>query len=94
MKKKIVHLDDHVLFLTTVQRLVQKQIRGIYYLAFTDTDNAFNYIVNSIEEGNKIDLIITDLNHPGMHGYEFAKQIKLLEKKIQIKFLLFYLAWF
>jgi response regulator RpfG family c-di-GMP phosphodiesterase len=80
-KKKIVHLDDQILFLSTVQRLVKEQISGLYYLAFTDTDNAFNYITNSIDEGSPIDLIITDLNHLGMHGYEFAKQIRLLEKE-------------
>lgn len=76
-RKKIIHLDDHALFhMGLEQSCLNKLSFPVYQLQFTDSANCIQYVNNSISLGEPIDLIITDFNHPGLNGYEFAKAIR------------------
>lgn len=78
-RKKIIHLDDHEIFSTGLkQGCLNKLNFPFLYLHFTDSDNCLQYINNSILLGAPIDLLITDFNHPGLHGYEFALEVRRL----------------
>ena len=81
MDRKIIHLDDHNIFLTGAQKVLKNDFHRLYYLCFQETGRALRYIENSIEEDCPIDLIITDLNHPGLNGYGFARQIRFMEQQ-------------
>jgi len=48
-------------------------------IEFENGDNAFDFIKNEINGEKKIDLIISDINHPGLRGQELAKSIRFQE---------------
>ncbi len=78
-KKKIVHLDDHKLFTTAVWNTIQPNFPDVSYMAFNNTDEAFYYLISNLFNKHRIDLLITDLSHPGLDGYEFSKAIRSFE---------------
>lgn len=76
-KRKIVHLDDHRLFIKGVQDyIIQPNFPEVYYIPYNNTDEAFYHITSSLINKDRIDLLITDLTHPGLDGYEFAEAIR------------------
>ena len=79
-KTKIVHLDDHRLYLDGVRKSVHPKFPDIKFIRFENTDEAFYYVTNCILKNQKIDLLITDFNHPGLNGYEFAKAVRSIER--------------
>ena len=84
--KYILHLDDHQLFLNGLQTAVTKISDNYRFIQFQHPDEALDYIETSFEIDNPVDIIITDYNHPGMKGYEFAVGVKVLELKYQRKY--------
>ena len=84
--KYILHLDDHQLFLNGFQTAVTKICDNYRFIQFNHPDEALDYIETSFEIDNPVDIIITDYNHPGMKGYEFAVGVKVLELKYQRKY--------
>ena len=79
-RTKIVHLDDHRLFLNGLSTCINHKFSHVELISFGDTNEAFYYVINSILKNKKIDLLITDINHPGLNGYEFAKAIRNIER--------------
>lgn len=79
MRKKIVYLDDHTLYQNAVIKLTDPSHDRYIYIPFQHPDNALRYIINSIDINSPIDVIITDYNHLGLTGYEFAFEIRKYE---------------
>ena len=79
MRKKIVYLDDHILYQSAVIKLTDPGRERYIYIPFQHPDNALRYIMNSIDINSPIDVIITDYNHMGLTGYEFALAIRNYE---------------
>ena len=79
-KIKIVYLDDHSVYRNGVQACIDPNKERFFFMHFGHADDALRYIKNSFDNNCKIDLIITDYNHPGINGYQFAKEVRALEK--------------
>lgn len=79
MKKKILIIDDDIIYRKIIQKLLCHQ----YNLMLTE--NSLEAI-NFIEKGNIPDLVIADLNLPGLAGVEFISVIKqkLNDRKVPI----------
>ena len=77
---KIIHLDDHKLVTDSIRHFISSSLKDVYYLSFNDTNQAFRYLVNSVERDETIDMFITDYAHPGLDGYQFARAIRQLEQ--------------
>lgn len=79
MRKKIVYLDDQVLYPDAVMKLVDPKKERFLFVRFQHPDACLKYVFNSIESNSKIDLIITDFIHPGMNGYDFSLSVRSIE---------------
>lgn len=78
----IVCLDDHRLFHTAVSEYCIKPFFPVSKLELlTNGDTAFAYIKNQIDSRNRIDLLITDINHPGLKGDELIRKLRDYEKE-------------
>jgi response regulator RpfG family c-di-GMP phosphodiesterase len=82
---KIIHLDDHKLITDGVRDLVTSAIAECDWLSFNDAEAACIYVSNSIQNHQKIDLLVTDMIHAGMDGYTFANKVRKLEKQFGMK---------
>ena len=79
---KIVYLDDHLLFSRAMSKLcIYPYFPNASLIQFTNGDRAHDYLENAIKAHDKIDLFITDINHPGMQGDCLAHAIRSYEKK-------------
>ena len=76
---KFVHLDDHQLFQAGVRKCLNPETNNVFIQGFQYSDEAFLYVKKCLDLNQSVDLIITDLNHPGQNGYEFAKSIRRYE---------------
>jgi CheY-like chemotaxis protein len=74
-------MDDHILFTNGPYNLIKPQLGNSFYLRFNEVENALRYMINSIKADEMPNLLITDLSHPGINGYEFALQIRKEERK-------------
>jgi len=69
MKKKILVIDDEI----TIRTLLDKFLSNLYEAkALNNGQEALTWL----QSGNIPDLMIVDLEMPGMDGYEFLKQVK------------------
>jgi DNA-binding NarL/FixJ family response regulator len=84
-RHKIIHLDDHKLVTDCIRDFVLSDVSNCDFMSFNDTNDAFNYIVNLINNNEIIDVFITDFAHPGMNGYVLSKSIRELENKMNRK---------
>jgi response regulator RpfG family c-di-GMP phosphodiesterase len=82
---KIVHLDDHLLFQRAFMKCFDPNKKKLFIQSFQHSESAILYIKNSLGEKSPIDLIVTDMAHPGQNGYEFAKSVRQLEAKYSLK---------
>jgi response regulator RpfG family c-di-GMP phosphodiesterase len=48
-------------------------------------DEALKYVSLCVINKKKLDLIITDINHPGLYGVDFANAVRLIEKDFKNK---------
>jgi DNA-binding NarL/FixJ family response regulator len=80
MPSTIVHLDDHDLFSSGVEMLLQTHFPQVNYINFKSPEDCLEYIADAYKAGTTISLIVTDFNHPGLNGYEFAEQVRVIEK--------------
>lgn len=77
---RILVLDDHVLFRQAITAYcILPFFRNINLIEFENGDKADAFIKNEIDNKNRIDLIITDINHPGMRGQDLVKSIRYYE---------------
>ena len=65
-------MDDSATILLSISNILTK--------AGFETEKAANAeeALRKFQSGVKVDLLITDLNMPGMNGIEFIKQVRLL----------------
>lgn len=77
---RILVLDDHVLFRQAITAYcILPFFSNINLIEFGNGDKADAFIKNEIDNKNRIDLIITDINHPGMRGQDLVKSIRYYE---------------
>src|SRR4051794_17594874 len=77
----IVHLDDHQIFSNGFQLAVLPFFPSCRYIHFQHPDDTLRFIQEAFSKAEKIDVIVTDINHPGTNGYEFAKEVQALKQK-------------
>ena len=78
---QIVYLYDHLIFSSAMsQQCIKPYFPKAYLIQFTNGDSAHDYLENAIKAHDKIDLIITDINHPGMQGDCLSQAIRSYEK--------------
>ena len=84
---KIVYLDDHLLFSNAMsQQCICPYFPNARLLQFTNGDSAHDYLENAFKSNEKIDLFITDINHPGMQGDCLSHALRSYEKKFASPF--------
>ena len=75
MKNRILLIDDDIIFRKIIQKLLCSQ-----YKLFLAQD--FKEAIAFIEKGEMLDLIIADLNLPGIEGIEL---IKIIRQELDVK---------
>ena len=84
---KIVYLDDHLLFSNAMsQQCIYPYFPNAQLIQFTNGDKAHDYLENAIKAHDKIDLFITDINHPGTQGDCLSHAIRNYERKYASQF--------
>ncbi|MEN9571943.1 MAG: hypothetical protein RL172_3174 [Bacteroidota bacterium] len=91
----IIHLDDQQLFQQGLKLVLQKAFDNVLLYQFKTNAEALVFLNQCLATNIKIDLIITDFNHPGPNGLYFAKAVKELTKqhKIIIPIMLLTMSW-
>lgn len=78
----IVQLDDHPVMSGCIKdALIVKYLPGSDWNYFMHPDEALSFLDEKFDKGEKVHLILTDINHLGLNGYEFGKAVKELELK-------------
>lgn len=72
----IVHFDDHQLYRDGLRQAIEKERRNFKVYSINAYDSALSYISDCLDGKISIDVVITDFNHPGPNGYEFATEVK------------------
>ena len=86
---KIVYLDDHALFSTAMsQQCIYPYFPNAQLIQFTNGDGAHEFLEASIKAHDKIDLFITDINHPGMQGDCLSHAIRSYERTFASPFII------
>lgn len=84
LNKKIVIVDDVLLALKMVSNhLVKLGFTNLH--EFTESAEAWEFFVESQLNDEPVDLILTDLNMPGLDGMDLLKQIKSDEMSEDVK---------
>lgn len=78
---RIILLDDHRLFREGLINCIRPFFKFVEILTFRNGDRALAYLQNQISENKIVDLFITDISHPGLHGNELVKQLRIYEKQ-------------
>lgn len=68
---KLILIDDHPLFLDALHRVLTNEVGDAEIATF---DNAADALVQ-LERDNDVDLLLVDLEMPGMDGYAFLQAI-------------------
>lgn len=68
-EKKILAVDNAVMYLNTLKKILESYPYDLF--TTTSCDEALKYAAN-----NRPDLILLDIEMPGMDGYELARRIK------------------
>lgn len=76
----IVHFDDQQLFRDGVRITVEKERPFFKIHPLNEYYSGLNYISECLEKNVEIDVVISDFNHPGPNGYEFALEAKRIAK--------------
>jgi DNA-binding NarL/FixJ family response regulator len=78
---RILHLDDHRLFLDGMRMAILSRYPKATIDEFHSNDKALSRLKALLVNNEKPDLIITDFNHLGGNGLDFAEDAKLLCEK-------------
>ena len=73
MDKKILIIDDCPFFLTTLRDLLQNSFT---VTSASSGEKAIDLLQDKYEDRTPYDLVVTDLNMPGISGYEVAKYVR------------------
>ena len=77
---QILHLDDHKIFADGLVNAVRKWFPNAVFKNILNGDEALAYVKTILVLNKRLDLIVTDINHPGLHGIEFATEVRIIEK--------------
>lgn len=78
--RRVIYLDDHALFRSAViDHCIKPFFSNVQVKEFSDGNEAIEHIKNELRSNCRIDLIITDINHPGLRGQELVKSIRFQE---------------
>lgn len=80
-----LHLDDHRLFLDGMRTVILSRYPKANIDEFPSNDIALTRLKALLVNKERPDLIITDFNHLGGNGLEFAQAVKLLCKKYGVR---------
>lgn len=84
---KIVYLDDHLIFSSAISKqCIYPYFPNAQLIQFTNGDKAHDYLEDATKAHDKVDLFITDINHPGMQGDCLAHALRSYEKKFTSPF--------
>ena len=72
MSKTIMLVDDSATILLSISNILSKAGYAV------EKANNANEGLTKFKSGIKVDLLITDLNMPGMNGIEFIKEVRQL----------------
>lgn len=81
----VVYLDDHKIFRRGVKIELLKKLPNLEMTEFIENESALLFINECFQKRKRIDLIITDYNHPGDNGFVFAKKIRELERTFFVR---------
>ena len=74
MKKRILIADDEAALLKTMAFTLKR--KGYEAVTFADGKSAYNAIMIASKNGKFFDLIITDIQMPGLSGLELIRKIR------------------
>lgn len=77
---RILHLDDHSLF-GKGTRLFLEQYFLVDHIWMKDPEQALHFFEQELASERSFDLVISDINHSGMHGIQFMQEIKKITTK-------------
>ena len=83
-KLSIVHLDDHKLFAQGLQNGIIPFFPLANIINIQNGDEALAFMKGNIIDKRIIDLILTDINHPGLKGGEFLQKLREFETKMNV----------
>ena len=89
----IVHLDDHLIFAKGVGNCILKKYPNAKIKNIQNGNDALAYVLQRLYKKEKIDLIITDLTHPGLDGISFSKMLREKESSSEIKIPLLFITF-
>lgn len=64
---------------TVIDLCLKPFFSNIDITQFSDGDEALEFLKHNISHYKKIDLLITDINHPGLKGHDLVKAVRKLE---------------
>lgn len=76
---QILHLDDHLLYGKGVAICIKEKFPNVVIKNIQDGNEAIKYVEYSLQNNLAIDLIISDVNHPGLDGLSFCESVKKIE---------------
>lgn len=74
---RILHLDDHLLYVQGIRHITQKISSAIATVHCTTNSEALEVYLQAIHSGQPFHLILTDINHPNGDGLKFCRQINM-----------------
>ena len=84
-KLKILHLEDHSIFHVGMRKCIDKFITDAEYMHFGDGLAALEYYKEIMKTNERPDIIITDINHPGMRGDDFVRAVREAEQDCGVR---------
>lgn len=72
---RILHLDDHSLF-GKGTKIFLEQYFLVDHIWIKDPEEALRFFEDELVNGRDFDLVISDINHPGIHGILFMQEVK------------------
>ena len=82
MNKRVLLVDDEPDLNLTIKMIFEDN--GFKVDSFTDP---FSALENFKEEAGSYDLVILDIQMPGINGFELYRQIKKIDDKVKVCFL-------
>ena len=89
---KILHLDDHIIFSKGLSNCIYKKFPNAIIKYIQHGDEALEYVSYCLDNNEPLDLIITDINHPGLDGIKFSKAVREKEKDKEHKIPILYIT--
>ncbi len=79
-KSRIILVDDHQIVLDSLSLLLSSFEDIEIVAAFQDGNNAIEFI----QQGNMVDLVVTDMRMPNMNGIELCAKLRVLYPEIKL----------